>query len=176
MPLGISTKNPVTLVVRRLREMGICTEAYVARIANATPLQLVIINYEIVIDYIKDAKKNINDDKKFNFSVLKSRQFLNELRISLNMKYELSRNLMGLYNYIDRQLAYFQFNKKLEHAEESLKIMKELLEGWKAIEDKEEDKTPIMQNTQQLYAGLTYGRNGRMNEYVDTQVNRGFKA
>jgi len=176
MSLGISTKNPTTLVVRRFREMSICTEAYVARIANATPLQLVIINYEIVIDYIKDAEKNIKDDKKFNFSVLKSRQFLSELRISLNMKYELSKNLMGLYNYVDRQLAYFQFNKKLEYAEESLKIMKELLEGWKAIEDKEEDKTPIMQNTQQLYAGLTYGRNGRMNEYVDTQVNRGFKA
>lgn len=156
--------------------MSIHTEDYVARITNATPLQLVIINYEIVIDYINDAKNNIEDKTNFQFCITKARQFVNELRVSLNMKYELSKNLMGLYNYVEKQLAYCEFNEKIEHIEEALKVMETLLEGWKAIEGKEEDKTPVMENAQQLYAGLTYGRNGQINEYVDIQSNRGFKA
>ncbi|MBR1737031.1 MAG: hypothetical protein IJ736_08455 [Firmicutes bacterium] len=32
--------------------MKIAIEDYVARIANASPAQLVVINYEIVIDYL----------------------------------------------------------------------------------------------------------------------------
>lgn len=158
--------------------MRLSTEDYVARIANASQLQLVIINYEIIIDYIKAAEKSAEENNKedFNLAVEKSRAFLSELRNSLNMKYEISRNLMSLYNYVDRQLAYYTFNKKTKYSQECIKILSELLEGWKEIENNEEDKSPLMQNTQQLYAGLTYGRGGKLQEYVDVDNKRGFKA
>ncbi len=153
-----------------------CKEEYAARIANATPLQLVIINYEIIFDYIKDAKENIENAKPFNFALNQARMFLSELRNSLDMSYDISKSLAALYNYVDQQISYYSVNKKEEHINECEKVLSELLDGWKAIENKEEDKTPIMQNTQQLYAGLTYGKGGRLNEYVEPDTRRGFKA
>lgn len=156
--------------------MKLSKEDYVARIASATPLQLVIINYEIILDYLDTAEKNINDEKVFDFNLIKARDFLLELRTSLNMTYNISRNLMSLYNYVDQQLSYYKVNKNQEHLTECKKVLDELLEGWKAIEKDEKDKTPLMQNTEHLYAGLTYGKNGKLSEYVDTDSKRGFKA
>ncbi|MDE6181733.1 MAG: flagellar protein FliS, partial [Eubacteriales bacterium] len=80
--------------------MSFSKEDYVAKISSASPLQLVIINFEIIIDYINESKKYINTkDKNFDFNVKKSRQFLMELRSSLNMEYEISENLMSIYNF-----------------------------------------------------------------------------
>jgi len=151
-------------------------EDYVARIANATPLQLVIITYELIIKYIDDAVDCIDNDKMFEFNLNKARAFLDDLRNSLDMSFELSRNLMALYNYVGQQISYYTFNKKSEHIEEAKKIISDLLVSWKTIQDKEEDKTPLMENTQQLYAGLTYDKRGKLSEYVDTDARRGFKA
>ena len=152
------------------------TEDYVAKIASATPLQLVIITYELVEKYIDDAMECIDDAKKFEFNLNKSRAFLDDLKNSLDMSFEVSKNLMSLYNYVSQQISYYSFNKKEEHIIEAKKVLNELLDGWKAIENEEKDKTPLMENTQQLYAGLTYDKSGQLSEYVDTDAKRGFKA
>ncbi len=152
------------------------TKDYVAKIASATPLQLVIITYELILKYLDDATECIDDEKKFEFNLNKSRAFLDDLRNSLDMSYNISRNLMVLYNYVSQQMSYYMFNKNPEYADEIKKVMTELLNGWNTIEKEEEDKTPIMENTQQLYAGLTYNRSGKLSEYVETDSKRGFKA
>jgi flagellar protein FliS len=150
------------------------TDEYVLRITNATPLQLVIINFEIIEDYINEAKTVRDDEKKFSFNVQKAREFLREMKLSLNMEYEISRTFRSLYNYVDTLLAKFLFNKSDDTSNEALKILSELRGAWQEV--KEEDAKPVMENVQQLYAGLTYGRHGELNEYVDTGSNRGFKA
>ena len=45
----------------------------------------------------------------------------------------------------------------------------------KSFEDvaAQDDSEPLMSNTQDVYAGLTYGR-GSLNENVNTVPNRGF--
>lgn len=151
-------------------------EEFAARIANATPAQLILINYEIIFEYLNDSKLYINDDKKFQFAVTQARKSLKELRSSLNFKYDISKNLMQLYNYADQQLSYYSFNKKESCLKEAERILKDLFAAWETIEKNEKDKTPVMQNTQQIYAGLTYGRNGQFSEYVEHDVKRGFKA
>ncbi len=155
---------------------NLTTEDYVARIASATPLQLVIISYELVIKYIEDAEKCIDNKKMFEFNLNKSRAFLDDLKNSLDMSYEVSKNLMSLYNYVSQQISYYMFNQKIEYANEAKKVVNELLDGWRAIENEEKDKTPLMENTQQLYAGLTYNKSGQLSEYVETDAKRGFKA
>ncbi len=152
------------------------TEDYVARIASATPLQLVIISYELIIKYVDDAVDCIDNAKLFEFNLNKARAFLDDLKNSLDMSFEVSRNLMSLYNYVGQQISYFMFNKENSHVEEIKKVIGELLDGWKTIENEEKDKTPLMENAQQLYAGLTYDKRGNLSEYVETDVKRGFKA
>ena len=41
---------------------------------------------------------------------------------------------------------------------------------------KMDDSTPLMQNTQQVYAGLTYSNGGGASEMLDAGANRGYKA
>ncbi len=154
--------------------MGINKEEYVAKIATASPLRLVIINFEILFDYLEESKKNINDDKSFDFNIFKARQFLSELRCSLDMQYEISSYLLTLYNYADRKIAKFLFSKNLKDLEDATNVLKNIMSGFEQIEEK--DKTPVMENTDTIYAGLTYGKDGRLQEFVDVKHNKGFKA
>lgn len=156
--------------------MRISTQDYVARIANANQIQLVLINYEIILDYLNAAKNSLDNKEDMDFDLRKARQFLNELRLSLDMQYTISRYLMNLYIYVDGELAYCQFDYKISHIDEAVKVLSSLLESWREVEKNEKDKTPLMENTQQLYAGLTYSKDGSLNEYMDSDVNRGFKA
>lgn len=156
--------------------MSIDKEKYVSKIVNASPLNLVIINFEIIFDYLEESKKYKDDDKNFDFYVFKARQFLSELRGNLNMKYEISYELLTLYNYVDKMLAYYLFSKDDKDLEQAISILQKLMSGFVDIEEEEKDKTPIMENTDKVYAGLTYGKNGKLNEFIDTKINKGFKA
>lgn len=156
--------------------MGINKQDYVAKIANASPLRLVIINFEIIFDYLEQSKQNIDNEKEFDFNILKSRQFLSELRGSLDMQYEISSYLLTMYNYVDRQLAKFLFSKKIEDLEAGTKVLKTIMSAFEEIEHQEKDKSSIMENTDTIYAGLTYGKNGQLQEFVDIKHNKGFKA
>lgn len=156
--------------------MGINKKDYVAKIANASPLKLVIINFEIILDYLEESIKVINNEKEFDFNILKARQFLSELRASIDMQYEISSYLLTLYNYADMKIARFLFSKNIDDLEPALKVLKNIMSGFEEIESKEEDKTAIMENTDSIYAGLTYGKDGKLNEFIDTNYNKGFKA
>ena len=154
--------------------MGIDKQKYVAKISTASPLNLVVINFEIILDYLEESKKNIDDDKNFEFNILKARQFLMELRCSLDMQYEISAHLLTMYIYADKQIAKFLFNKDLKCLDDATNVLKTIMSGFEEIEEK--DKTSIMENADSIYAGLTYGKNGQLQEFVDVNQNKGFKA
>ncbi len=154
--------------------MGIDKQKYVAKISKASPLNLVIINFEIILDYLEESRKNIDNNKMFEFNILKARQFLLELRCSLDMQYEISSQLLTMYIYADKQIANFLFNKDLKYLDDAINVLKNIMSGFEQID--EEDKTSIMENTESIYTGLTYGKNGKLNEFVDIDHNKGFKA
>lgn len=149
-------------------------QSYVARIATASPLKLVLINFEIILDYLKDSKDCLEDEKLFNFNIIKARQFLTELRCSLDMQYEISYDLLSLYNYIDKKMSDFLFRKDIKDYEEATELLKTIMSGFEQIQ--ENDESPIMTNTDSIYAGLTYGKGGKLEEFVDIRNNKGFKA
>ncbi len=149
-------------------------QSYVARISKASPLELVIINFELILEYLRESKESLGDEKAFNMNIINARKFLTELRNSLNMKYEISYELMSLYNYVDKRISDFLFSEKLEDYDETVRILKTVMDGFLNIE--EEDKSPVMTNTDSIYAGLTYGKDGRLQEFVDIKTNKGFKA
>lgn len=157
--------------------MGFNKEDYVARISTASRLQLVIINFEIIIDYINESKNYIGTkSKEFDFNITKARQFLMQLICNLNMEYNLSYDLKNIYNFIDYELAKYLFNEKVEIANDCINILSEILNSFKYIEKNEKDKSPIMKTPTKIFAGLTYDKNGKLDEFVNTDINRGFKA
>lgn len=156
--------------------MGIDKQKYVAKIASATSANLVVINFEIILDYLKESTQTINNQKDFEFNISKARQFLTELRCSLNMQYEISSYLLTMYNYVDRYLAKFLFSKNLNDLDEAQKVLKNIMSAFVEIENKNSDNTKVMENTDAIYAGLTYNKNGTLCEFVDIKDNKGFKA
>lgn len=153
-------------------------KTYATRVSQATRTELIVIMYEIILSDINSAAENFNkgDEISFEQDIKHGQKFLNELMGALDYQYSISKELMSLYVFVNKCLINSMFQKSvtgLEHAKEVLNI---LLEGFKGIR-KEDNYGPVMKNTGQLYAGLTYGK-GVLNEtFVDSnQQNRGFLA
>lgn len=142
-------------------------EITTARVVNSTQLELVLLSYEIIIDDIDNNLSNANDSRKVNLTNAKN--FLRNLRDAVDRKYDLSKKLISLYDYIAEILTQCEITSNVERREESLKeakqIMTKLYEAWKKVNEEEGSKESSMTNTDVIYSGLTYGKEG-LNETV----------
>ena len=79
---------------------------YTLRITMANKTQMITILYEMVLDYIEEAKSAIaeGDEKAYLEDIARANNCIDELIHSLNLKYELGNNLLGLYLFEKRQL------------------------------------------------------------------------
>jgi len=95
---------------------------------------------------------------------------------NLDYKYNLSYDLLTLYIFVNKAIITAIYKKTPEKLDGAEIVLEKLYNGFKEI-SKEDTSGPVMQNTQQLYAGLTYGK-GVLNEtFIDPQQqNRGFMA
>ena len=145
------------------------------RIVNAGRSELLIINYEMLLAQIGDAIEAIQneDHKNFGKSMSNAYKLLRELSSSLDFQYEISKELMSIYIYVNKKLIDASSSLLKSDLEEAAKILGILLQGWKLTEYDEE--APVINNGQKVYAGLTYGKND-LNEMVDSEPNRGFRA
>ena len=71
------------------------------RISQSNKTQIVVITYEIIINYLDSARISIDNSNvtDFVFNVKKARQFINQLSSALDFKYKISFDLMNLYMY-----------------------------------------------------------------------------
>lgn len=153
-------------------------KTFTTRITQANGSELVVIVYEIILKDIETAKEafSIQDYTTFTRDVNHAIKFVNELINTLDFKYQVSYDLMQLYLYCNKQFIQSTLKNEIESLESASRILTSLLKGFIEVA-KQDDTGPLMSNTQQVYAGLTYGR-GSLNEmYVDpNQVSRGFRA
>ncbi len=151
---------------------------FTLRISTANKCGLIVILYDAILTDIRAARKcHLNNDMAgFRKEVLDAGRFLNELISCLNFEQEMAYQFMRLYSYCNQRMAYALAGNHVE----ALNIIEEIITKLRLSFEKleEQDKSgPMMQNTQAVYAGLTYGR-GTLNEtYVDPKdYNRGFSA
>ncbi len=153
-------------------------QAYTARITQASKTELVVITYEILLSDIKEAQTafEIGDNSQYSKVLKHASTVINELMRSLDYQYEISYNLMSLYIYASKCLIEANYQKNIGLLENAAIVIQKLMAGFEEI-CSQDMSGPVMQNAQQLYAGLTYGK-GTLNEvYIDPQEhNRGFKA
>jgi len=145
------------------------------RIVNAGRGELLIINYEMLLAQIDDAIEAIReeDNDEFSKAIINAHKLLRELSIGLDFQYDISKELMSIYIYVNKKFIDRSIHKEEKDLIEASKILSILLEGWKLTEYEEE--APVISNGQKVYAGLTYGKTS-LNETTDTDVHRGFKA
>lgn len=151
-------------------------QAFTARITQASKSELIVILYEMILTEIKEAEEAFErkDMEAFDKELKQAQKYLGELRAALDYRYKLAYDLASLYQYVNERIINAMIRKKPDSLKSAVSVLQKLLTGFEGV-SREDTSGPMMRNTQQLYAGLTYGK-GTLNEtYIDpNDGNRGF--
>lgn len=153
------------------------------RISQANRTELVVITMDMGIQYIEDAINN-DDVADYKENLRMAKRVVDELISALDMNYDISRELFNVYMVIERYLikAGSCAIEEDYHSEErelllntSISMLGKLRESFHQVA-KQDESQALMQNTQQVYAGLTYSNMGGASETYNTEANRGFRV
>ena len=161
-------------------------QQFTLRITQANSTELIVILYEMLLCYLTDAQQALQekeipegsapeDKDSFREAVRKARGCLNELMTSLNLKYEPAPELMRLYLFCIRRLALGEARRDSRFLEEIRRVIEPLAGAYREIAG-QNSAGPVMNNSQTVYAGLTYGRNTLTENMADQGTNRGILA
>ena len=156
------------------------SQAYLLRISQAGPVGLVVINFEILLDYLEAAKKAASlGVEEMRPALGKAKDALAQLIQSLDFTISLSHDFYDIYSYAFGKLSSASsaadIATAIDATDEVAELMETLLKGWRETA-KNEPPAPENENTPKVYTGLTYGRDGKADEYIDEGKNRGYMA
>jgi flagellar protein FliS len=102
-------------------------------VQTATPAQLVILLYDAGVKFTRAGIDAIHSGQfdSANVNLKKAQSIIHELIASLNFDYEISKNLVALYEYFLHLLIQSNMKKDAQYAEEVLGHLEELREVWK---------------------------------------------
>lgn len=151
---------------------------FTARVSQANRSELVVIMYEIILTDIKTAKEAYAKGDKVAYvgEIRNAQKFVLELMNALDFEYEISKQLMSLYIYLNKNLIKCLANYDEEKLETVEMIVNKLLDSFRQVSEMD-DSEPVMENAETIYAGLTYSKDS-LNEtpYAMSGSNRGFMA
>lgn len=151
---------------------------FTARVAQANRSELVVVMYEIILDSIDSATEAYQkgDTQEADRELERAKGILQELRGSLDFQYPLSFRLRQLYRYVWDQFTATLLQQKPVNLDSCQNVLRGLLVGFEQMA-REDHSESVMENTQQVYAGLTYGKNSLNEVCLQEQVEqRGFQA
>lgn len=104
-------------------------------IKTASPGELTLMLYNGCIKFINQAKQFIEqkDIEKANNAIIRAQDIIQELLVTLNMGYEISKNLAALYDFMYRRLIDANISKDVEALDEVLDLVTELRDTWKEV-------------------------------------------
>lgn len=151
-----------------------CKQQFTLRITQANSTQLVVILYEMLLCYLDEAKNalEVQDKAAFTEAARKARGCINELMQSLHLEYEPAPSLLQLYLYCIKRLAAAELHREAGAVEEIERVIMPLHDAYMQIAELNQEG-PVMNNSQSVYAGLTYGRNTLTENMTDQGTNRG---
>jgi flagellar protein fliS len=152
---------------------------FTRRITSANKSEIIVIIYDIIEENLALAKKALaeGDRETYRNEINQAISFVKELLVSLDMNYEVSKNLASLYIYVSRCLNFALVSGKKEEIEAAEKVLRKLGDSFREVAKTDESK-PVMENTQRVYAGITYGRGLDLDETLvaPAMESRGFRA
>jgi flagellar protein FliS len=102
-------------------------------VLTATPEELTLMLYEGAIKFINIGKICIQNGEiqKAHEAIIRAQDIIIELISSLDMKYEISKNLKNLYDFMMNRLVDANISKSSQPLDEVLGLMTELRDTWK---------------------------------------------
>lgn len=113
-------------------------------VTTSTPEELTLMLYDGAIKFMNIGKYSIEnqDIQKSNSSLIRAQDIINELNYSLNMDYDISKDMRDLYDFILSRLIDANIEKNIEPIDDALEIVYEMRDTWKEV---------IRQVKQQVY-------------------------
>lgn len=150
-------------------------QEFTRRISQDNRSSLIVTMYDILLAYLADAEaafsKENGDD--FKNALRHADQVLVQLQDSLNFKYSPADTLYDLYVYCREELALSMAKHDLTGVGHAKTVLGSLREGFFKAAEKDTSE-PLMHNTQQVYAGMTYGKNNLNESFQESEASRGF--
>lgn len=152
-------------------------QQFTRRITQANRTELSVILYEMLVTYLEEAQTALQkeDQEAFHAGIRHARACLHELILSLHYEYALAGNLLQLYLYAERELIRADARLSEEPISHAKHIMCKLHDAYNKISDQDQS-TPVMENTQTVYAGLTYGKTDLNESLSGSGESRGFRV
>ena len=149
-------------------------QEFTRRLSQCNSGEMIIIMYDIVFAYMDEAKMahTQNAYEEYKSAIKKAQSSIDTLIGALDFKYEIAKDLHKLYVYTKNCLAKAIYQNRIDGLEEAEKILKRLYTSFKEAA-KADTSGPIMRNTQQVYAGMTYGRTNLTENCLEDN-HRGF--
>lgn len=150
---------------------------FTRRLTQCNKGGMIVIMYDIMFAYIKDAEDAHREDdyEGFKEAVGRAQRVVNELAGALDFQYEVSRELYRLYMFVRETLALAVVKNSAEGLADIREVLMNLYEGFTEAA-KQDHSDSLMRNAQQVYAGITYGKNNLTETFQDPETSRGFFA
>jgi flagellar secretion chaperone FliS len=104
-------------------------------VTTASPGELTLMLYNGCLKFITLAKKGIQDHdiEMKNVNIQKAQNIVSELMVTLNMDMDVSKNMMSLYDFINRRLIEGNIKNDVEAIEEAEGLIIEFRDTWKEL-------------------------------------------
>jgi flagellar secretion chaperone FliS len=102
---------------------------------TASPGELTLMLYNGCLKFIHLAKNGIvekNIEVK-NTNLLKAQKIIQELMVTLNMELEVSKNMMSLYDYLNRRLIEANIKSDIGILNEVEELITDFRDTWKQV-------------------------------------------
>ena len=102
------------------------------QIMNAPPEQLTLMLYNGCLGFIEKGITAVNEKnfEEANTMLQKAQRIISEFRLTLNMDYEISHQLLPLYNYVYDRLVEGNIRSDTKPLDIAKEIMTELRDAW----------------------------------------------
>lgn len=102
------------------------------QVLNAPPEQLTLMLYNGCLKFIEEGTQTLKEKnyESANNSLQKAQRIISEFRLTLNMDYEISHQLLPLYNYVYDRLVEGNIRSDTSQLDEAKGIITELRDAW----------------------------------------------
>lgn len=108
-------------------------EAYKRQqVLTATPEALTLMLYNGALRFMTEGREAIekNNFEEANTALQKAQRIITEFRVTLKMEYEISHQLLPLYNYVYDRLVEANLKSDVTKVDEAKTIITELRDAW----------------------------------------------
>ncbi|WP_409368025.1 flagellar export chaperone FliS [Lysinibacillus sp. 38-6] len=104
-------------------------------VTTASPGELTLMLYNGCLKFLNKAKLAIQDNniQEKNTNLIKAQAIISELMATLNMDIEVSKNMLALYEYMNRRLVEANIQKDVNIIEEVEGLVTEFRDTWKEV-------------------------------------------